>query len=86
MINVGPSFVNMSVLQACIETGAAYIDTAMHEDPSKVCETPPWYANYEWKRRELCKQNNITAILSAGFDQVLSMRMPLMPSMMNLIA
>ncbi|EPE67680.1 saccharopine dehydrogenase, partial [Pasteurella multocida 93002] len=68
VINVGPSFVNMSVLQACIETGAAYIDTAMHEDPSKVCETPPWYANYEWKRRELCKQNNITAILSAGFD------------------
>lgn len=68
VINVGSSFVNMSVLQACIETGAAYLDTAIHEDPSKICETPPWYANYEWKRRELCEANGITAILGVGFD------------------
>lgn len=68
VINVAQSFLNMYVLQACIETGAAYLDTAMHEDPNKVCEPPPCYANYEWKRRELCKQNNITAILSIGFD------------------
>src|SRR5574340_1409677 len=47
VINVGSPFLNMSVLQACIETGAAYLDTAIHEDPGKVCETPPWYANYE---------------------------------------
>src|SRR5690606_17702926 len=31
VINVGSPFVNMSVLSACIETGAAYIDTAIHE-------------------------------------------------------
>jgi saccharopine dehydrogenase-like NADP-dependent oxidoreductase len=68
VINVGSSFVNMSVLQACIETGAAYLDTAIHEEPEKICETPPWYANYEWKRRELCEANNITAILGIGFD------------------
>ena len=43
VINVGPAFVNMSVLAACIETGAAYLDTAIHEDPLKICETPPWY-------------------------------------------
>src|SRR5690606_34687337 len=54
VINVGSPFLNMSVLSACIETGAAYIDTAIHEDPAKICETPPWYANYEWKRREEC--------------------------------
>lgn len=68
VINVGSAFVNMSVLQACIETGAAYLDTAIHEDPSKICETPPWYANYEWKRRELCEAKGITAILGVGFD------------------
>ncbi len=68
VINVGASFVNMSVLQACIETGAAYIDTAIHEDPLKICETPPWYGNYEWQRRELCASKGITAILGAGFD------------------
>jgi saccharopine dehydrogenase-like NADP-dependent oxidoreductase len=68
VINVGSSFVNMTVLDACIETGAAYIDTAIHEDPAKICETPPWYANYEWKKRGLCEEKGITAILGAGFD------------------
>jgi len=55
-------------MSACIEAGAAYIDTAIHEDPSKVCEPPPWYANYEWKRREECDRAGITAILGCGFD------------------
>jgi len=68
VINVGSPFLNMSVLQACIETGAAYLDTAIHEDPSKVCETPPWYANYEWKRRQACKDAGVTAVLGVGFD------------------
>lgn len=68
VINVGSPFVNMSVLSACIETGAAYLDTAIHEDPLKVCETAPWYANYEWKRREECDAAGVTAILGAGFD------------------
>ena len=68
VINVGSAFVNMTVLEACIETGAAYIDTAIHEDPRKICETPPWYDNYEWQRRERCADKNITAILGAGFD------------------
>jgi saccharopine dehydrogenase-like NADP-dependent oxidoreductase len=68
VINVGPAFVNMPVLAACIETGAAYLDTAIHEDPLKICETPPWYANYEWKRRALCEEKGITAVLGVGFD------------------
>ncbi|MGH1454159.1 MAG: saccharopine dehydrogenase family protein [Paracoccaceae bacterium] len=68
VINVGSAFVNMTVLDACIETGAAYIDTAIHEDPAKICETPPWYGNYEWKKRDICAEKGITAILGAGFD------------------
>ncbi|NHH99148.1 MULTISPECIES: saccharopine dehydrogenase family protein [Oceanimonas] len=68
VINVGSAFINMSVLQACIETGAAYLDTAIHEDPTKICENPPWYANYEWKRKAICEEKGITAILGAGFD------------------
>ena len=68
VINLGAAFINMSVLEACIETGAAYIDTAIHEDPDKVCEEPPWYANYEWKRQERCAEKGVTAILGAGFD------------------
>ncbi|HRY29707.1 MAG TPA: saccharopine dehydrogenase NADP-binding domain-containing protein, partial [Elusimicrobiota bacterium] len=68
VINLGTAYVNMSVLEACINTGAAYIDTAIHEEPDKVCEDPPWYANYEWKRRDRCKAKGVTAILGAGFD------------------
>ncbi|MDR3124819.1 MAG: saccharopine dehydrogenase family protein [Endomicrobium sp.] len=67
-INLASAFCNMSILEACIETGAAYIDTAIHEEPNKVCENPPWYANYEWKRKDRCKDKGITAILGAGFD------------------
>lgn len=68
VINVGSSFLNMSVLSACVATGAAYVDTAIHEDPRKICETPPWYGNYEWKRRTECDKAGVTAILGAGFD------------------
>ncbi|MCC2596678.1 saccharopine dehydrogenase family protein [Pusillimonas sp. MFBS29] len=68
VINVGSPFLNMSIMTACIETGAAYLDTAIHEDPGKVCEAPPWYGNYEWKRSEDCRQAGVTAILGVGFD------------------
>jgi len=68
VINVGTAFLNMSVLRACMDTGAAYIDTAIHEEPNKICETPPWYGNYEWKRAAECEERGITAILGAGFD------------------
>ncbi|MDO4904506.1 MAG: saccharopine dehydrogenase family protein [Lautropia sp.] len=68
VINVGHAFINMSVLRACIDAGAAYLDTAIHEDPRKICEQPPWYANYEWKHREECAEKGVTAILGIGFD------------------
>lgn len=68
VINVGSAFVNMSVLSACLDTGAAYLDTAIHEDPAKICETPPWYGNYEWKRRDECAAKGVTAVLGVGFD------------------
>jgi saccharopine dehydrogenase-like NADP-dependent oxidoreductase len=67
-LNLASAFCNMSILEACIETGSAYIDTAIHEEPDRVCEDPPWYANYEWKRRERCRDKCVTAILGAGFD------------------
>ncbi len=68
VINLGISFLNMSVLEACIEAGVVYMDTAIHEEPEKICEDPPWYGNYEWKRMERCKAKGITAILGVGFD------------------
>lgn len=68
VINLGVSYLNMSVLEACIEAGVVYMDTAIHEEPDKICEDPPWYGNYEWKRRDRCKAKGVTAILGVGFD------------------
>jgi len=68
VINVASAFVNMNVLEACIATGTTYLDTAIHEQPDRVCENPPWYANYEWQRKDRCAANKVAAILGAGFD------------------
>ena len=68
VINLATTYVNLSLLEACIQSGVAYMDTAIHEEPDKPCEDPPWYANHEWKRRDLCRKKSITAILGVGFD------------------
>ncbi|MCB4790993.1 MAG: saccharopine dehydrogenase family protein [Elusimicrobia bacterium] len=68
VINLGVAFINMSVLEACLGARVVYMDTAIHEEPGKVCENPPWYANYEWKRKDRCKRKGVTAILGVGFD------------------
>ena len=58
----------MSVLEACMRPASTYMDTAIHEDPTKVCEEPPWYGNYEWKRKDRCAKKGMNAILGVGFD------------------
>jgi len=68
VINLATPYVNMYLLTACIQAGAAYMDTAIHEEQDKPCENPPWYANYEWKRKDECKEHQTTAILGVGFD------------------
>ena len=74
VVNLGTSFINMSVLDACIQVKTVngmpvtYMDTAIHEDPTKVAEDPPWYANYEWKKKPEVEKAGINAILGAGFD------------------
>ena len=38
VINLGSPYINMSVLEACLATGAVYIDTAVRESPDNPCE------------------------------------------------
>lgn len=74
VVNLGTSYINMSVLEACIRAktvngqSVTYMDTAIHEDPEKVAEDPPWYANYEWKKKAAARKAGINAILGVGFD------------------
>ena len=36
--------------------------------PTRSARRPPWYSNYEWKRRDECAEKGLTAILGVGFD------------------
>lgn len=68
VINVGLVFVNMMVLQGCIDIGVVYLDIVIYEDFVKVCEILLWYGNYEWKCCEVCEKVGIIVILGVGFD------------------
>jgi saccharopine dehydrogenase-like NADP-dependent oxidoreductase len=69
VLNVGTPFVNMAVMDACLQAGAAYVDTGVHEEQSEELNMPyPWYANYEWKKKKLFQEQKLTAVLGAGFD------------------
>ena len=69
VINVASPDVNLSVMDACLATGARYLDTAVHEKQGETGMPPPWYANYEWPLKERFEAAaGVTAILGIGFD------------------
>src|SRR5690606_38069039 len=67
VINVGAPFINMPVLTACLQTGAADMDAAVHEKPDDPSEGPPWYATHDRRRAAGCAAAGVTATLGAGF-------------------
>lgn len=68
VLNAASPHVNLAVMDACLATGAAYIDTAVYEVEGEVNKPPPWYAAHEWKKRDEFARRGVTAVLSAGFD------------------
>ena len=67
IINVATPECNLPIIDACLETGVAYIDTSACDDEED--EMPyPWYEGHEWARRDKFKEKGLTAVLSAGFD------------------
>ncbi|MCI5157499.1 MAG: saccharopine dehydrogenase family protein [Candidatus Electrothrix sp. AUS1_2] len=68
VINVGPTFINKSVMDACLAAETTYIDTSVHENREELNLSYPWYAHFEWKRRPLFAEKGLTAVLSVGFD------------------
>ena len=68
VINAASPHVNLMVMDACLDAGAHYIDTAVYEKEGEINKPPPWYADDEWKKRGDFAQRKLTAILSAGFD------------------
>ena len=43
VINLATAYVNKSLLEACIQAGVAYMDTAVHEEQDKPCENPRFF-------------------------------------------
>ena len=68
VINVAAPFCNLAIIEACLRTGAHYIDTAVYEVEENINEKAPWYANYEWKFRDRFAERGITGVLGIGFD------------------
>jgi len=68
VLNVATPHCNLAVMEACLETGAHYVDTAVYEERGRINEKPPWYANYEWKHRGRFVERGVTGILGMGFD------------------
>ena len=68
LLNAASPYCNLSIMEACLQTGTHYIDTAVYEKEGVINEEPPWYANYEWKYRDQFVDAKVTGILGAGFD------------------
>ena len=68
VLNAASPHVNLAVMDACLETGAHYVDTALYEKEGVINAPPPWYAEHEWKKRGEFARKGVTAALSAGFD------------------
>ena len=68
VLNVASSYCNATILDACLETGASYLDTALAEDEFTENIDPPWYSFVEWPRRPKFAEKKISAFLGMGFD------------------
>ncbi len=68
VLNVASPYCNRAIIEACLASGANYLDTAVHEAEGELNMPPPWYANYEWKYRERFAERGITGVLGMGFD------------------
>ena len=68
VLNVASPYCNSTILNACLETGASYLDTALAEDEYTENIEPPWYSHVEWPLRDKFADKKINAFLGMGFD------------------
>ena len=68
VLNVASPYCNATILDACLETGAMYLDTALAEDEHTENIGAPWYDHVEWPRRPTFAEKGVGALLGMGFD------------------
>ncbi|MGV8074239.1 MAG: saccharopine dehydrogenase family protein [Syntrophobacteraceae bacterium] len=64
VINVALPYQDLTIMDACLETGVNYLDTANYEPPDKAKFCYKW----QWDYHDRFKQRGLTALLGCGFD------------------
>lgn len=68
VINAGPPWVNVTIMEACYQAKVSYLDTSVAVDLCTEGQQVPEAYDPQWAFRDKFKQSGITGILSAGFD------------------
>jgi saccharopine dehydrogenase (NAD+, L-lysine-forming) len=64
VINVALPYQDLSIMDACLETGVNYLDTANYEPPDEAKFCYKW----QWDYQERFKEAGLMALLGCGFD------------------
>ncbi len=64
VINVALPYQDLTIMDACLETGVHYLDTANYEP----LDTAKFEYKWQWAYRERFEKAGLTAILGCGFD------------------
>ncbi len=64
VINVALPYQDLTIMDACLECGASYLDTANYE-PKDVAH---FEYSWQWAYQDRFKEKGLTAILGCGFD------------------
>ncbi len=64
VVNVALPYQDLTIMDACLETGVSYLDTANYEPKEEAKFEYKW----QWAYQDRFKQAGLTAILGCGFD------------------
>lgn len=64
VINVALPYQDLAIMDACLETGVDYLDTANYEPP----DTARFEYKWQWAYHDRFRQKGIMALLGSGFD------------------
>ncbi len=64
VIHVALPYQDLAIMDACLETGVHYVDTANYEPP----ELAHFEYSWQWAYRERFEKAGLTAVLGCGFD------------------
>jgi len=64
VLNVALPYQDLSIMDACLETGVDYLDTANYEPP----HVAKFEYHWQWAYQERYRKAGLTALLGSGFD------------------